>query len=96
MSYTVTKQQIQVLGYLWMPSCLAATCLTLYGYDMENLGDPTDRDAVENWIGSHSGDFSQVLDFRADFHIEDKHIVHEWAREDSACEYDDCMYPSED
>lgn len=96
MRYTVTKQRIQVLGKLWMPICRAATELDLSAYDMENLGNPASRDDVKQWLLAHTGDFSSVTDFCADFHVGDQHIVHEWAREDSEWEFADCIHSSED
>jgi hypothetical protein len=94
--YTVTKQRIQIIGKLWMPSTTAATVTDLSAYDLENIGNLKDREAVASWLATHAGDFSQVLDFRADFHVGNKHIVHEWASEDSECTFNDCMYPEED
>jgi hypothetical protein len=85
-------QLVQIIGKLWMPMCDAATEKTLSAYDMENLGDPRDRDNVERWIMLNSGDFSSVTDFRADFTIGGEDIVHEWANEDSEIVYNDCMY----
>ena len=94
MRYTVTQQRINVLGKLWMPNTTAATQLNLSQYDLDNIENPRDRDSVEQWLTSHSGDFSQVLDFSADFHIGDEHIVHEWAKgADSEYRFLDCMYP---
>jgi hypothetical protein len=97
MRYTVTKQRLDVLGRLWMPNAIAATSLNLSSYDLENIEDPQDRESVEQWLMTHSGGFSQVLDFRADFHIGDEHIVHEWSKgEDSEMAFNDCMYPVEE
>jgi len=68
----------------------------LDSYDMSNLGDATNRDDVEHWLCLNSGDFQSISDFRADFHVDGKHIVHEWAKEDSEFVFSDAMYPSED
>lgn len=96
MRYTVTRQRVQVVGRLWMPSCLAATFRDLSAYDMGNLGDPSNRDDVASWIAMHMGDFSQIIDFRADFTIGDQNIVHEWESEESECTYGDCMSPDDE
>ena len=105
--YTVTKQRIKVLGRIWWPyGAVAAIQRELSTYDLENLtsgqrgqlatGDPRDRDDVEAWVHTHCGDFSQVIDFRADFHLGDEQVVHDWSREESECEFTDCMYPMEE
>jgi len=96
MRYTVTKQRIDVIGKIWMPAAMCAQSLDLSSYDMENLGDPKDRASVERWLDTHTGDFQSIADFRADFHVGDTHIVHDWKDEESECIFSDCMYPSEE
>lgn len=96
MRYTVTKQVIQVVGRTWMPAVTAAFELELSAYDMENLGNPRDREDVASWVNLHSGDFQRVIDFRADFTIGDESVIHEWQSDDSELIYNDCMFPSED
>jgi hypothetical protein len=77
-----------------MPQCKAAQEISLSAYDLENIGELT-RENVENWLGSHSGDFSQVIDFRADLSLEDgTDWVSEWAHPDSEYDFCDAMYPS--
>lgn len=95
MRYTVTKQVIDIVGRMWAGST-AATRLTLSDYDMSNLGDPYSRKDVENWVALNSGDFSSITDFRADFHVGDENIVHEWSEEENEIAFADCMFPSED
>ena len=97
MRYTITKQRIDLIGTIWMPAVLCAQTKDLSDYDMKNLGDPHDRENVEQWLMCHSGDFQHVEDFCADFHVGDEHIVHEWAKgEESECRFTDCMYPEEE
>jgi len=60
---------------------------TLSKYDLENIGEPT-RDNVEDWLGSHSGDFQDIRDFRAS--IGDVEIG--WDSEESELQYSDCMF----
>lgn len=92
MRYTVTRQRIYVLGRMWMPQCMASTVLELSSYDLGNIEDPEDRASVESWLMTHSGDFSEVIDFSADFHIGDKHVIHEWAKgEESEVAYSDTL-----
>lgn len=101
MKYTVSKSLVSVIGKLWMPNATAATSITASSYDVENMRDDEgviDRDSVEQWLMSHSGDFSRVLDFAAS--IEDptsgETITIDWADEDSEFTYSDCMFPSDD
>lgn len=98
MRYTITKQRIQIIGHIWWPSgAVCAQELDLSGYDLANIPDPRNRDDVSQWIDRNSGDFSNVVDFRADFHIGDGNVVHEWAKgEDSEMAFCDAMYPVED
>lgn len=101
MRYTVTKQVIDVVGQLWQ-GCTAATRLTLSAHDMSNLGDPHNREDVENWIALNSGDFASITDFRADFTVTDpsgnatRDIVHAWTSEENEIAFSDCLFPSED
>ena len=92
MRYTITKQRIQVIGTIWMPSTTAAQVYDLSAYDLENLGDPTDRAAVARWLDMHAGDFQRVTDFRADFHLGDTHVVHDWRDDASELTFNDCMF----
>ncbi len=98
MRYTVTKQRIQVIGYIWQPGVgMCAAQRDLSDYDMGNIEDLEDRDAVECWVSLNFEDFQSIEDFRADFDIAGKSIVHEWAKgEDSEFAFNDCMYPAED
>lgn len=96
MRYTVTSQLVQFIGFIWQGGvgpCAQAKKLT--AQDLESIGDVRNREAVADWIYSHSGDFQNIEDFRADFHIGNEHIVHEWKEEDSEAAYNACMY-SED
>lgn len=95
MRYTITRQRIAVIGSIWQPGVTAAQVHDLTAFDLENIGDVRDRDAVARWIDAHCGDFQNIKDFRADFHIGDENVIHEWSREDSEPIYNDCMYPGE-
>lgn len=93
----VRKDYIQVVGKIWWPiGSLAATQIPLSGYDVENIRDEETgeitRDDIEQWLCSHSGDFSEVVDFCASIGTEE----YSWANEENELIYCDCMYPSED
>lgn len=96
MRYTATKQIIEVLGTMWMPMSTAATRMELSEYDMANIENPHNREHVAMWLATHSGDFSRIIDFRADFTIGDESIVHEWSSEDSEATFNDCMRGPDD
>lgn len=55
---------VLILGKLWMPSVTASMRTDLRDYDLENIGEFT-RENVEQWLMTHSGDFSSVTDFCA-------------------------------
>lgn len=88
--------RVQVIGCIWWPmGLLCAQDRTLSGYDLENIGEWT-RDNVEQWVCTHFGDFSKLVDFRADFSRDDVDWISEWAQgEESEIAYMDAMYPCE-
>lgn len=95
MRYTVTKQRLNILGKIWDGS-VAAQVRDLSTYDLNNIGNPRDRDQVEHWICLNCGDFSEIIDFAADFHLGDEHVIHEWADPDNEFLFSDCISPEED
>lgn len=65
--YTMRRVRVAyvlILGKLWMPMCDASQRQDLSNYDLENIGEFT-RENVEQWLMTHSGDFSSVTDFYA-------------------------------
>lgn len=102
MRYTVRKSIVQIIGYIWMPSnVLCAQEQTLSESDLANIREYGDgeitREAIEQWITTHAGDFSQVKDFMASFEVGEETLDFPWAQgEDSEMSYCDAMYPSED
>lgn len=86
----VRRAYVIVLGRIWMPNCLASLRIDLRDYDLENIGEFT-RDNVEQWLTSHSGDFSSVVDFTA----ECGNTRIEWESEENELAYLDTL-PSED
>lgn len=67
---TIIINRIDVIGYIWMPGdVLCAQSRDVSGYDIENMKDEQGnitRESVERWVLCNSGDFSRVIDFRAD------------------------------
>lgn len=64
-SKVTTKLYIDILGRTWMPQSLAAQTLTLEDKDIEwHHIDPFDPDSVENYMYTHSGDFSKIVAYQ--------------------------------
>lgn len=95
----IRSSEVYVLGRIWMPMVPGATTIQLSDYDIKNLeredGKITRR-SVESWLGTHAGDFSEILDFSAS--IEDGEVTVDlpWANEDNGQQWGDLMFPSED
>jgi hypothetical protein len=100
MRYLVRKSYIDVIGGIWWPiGALCSLRIDLSDYDIENMRDDDGeitRESVEDWLGTHSGDFSSVDDFRASIEDGENTLEFEWAEgEDSECKYIDTL-PCED
>ena len=93
--YTVTVNEIDILGRLWLPMCKAGQTIKLDRYDIENIkqedGNIT-RDSVQNWLDCNAGDFSSIIDF----HVDIGDIDIPWNSEENEMEFLDLMFPSED
>jgi len=91
MSYkTITINEIQVIGKIWLPPVTSAMTYKLSDHDIEKIGELT-RENVEKWLRVNSGDFQCVDDFRAD--IGD--FLSDWSNPDSEEVWCDCMYTKE-
>lgn len=98
MRYQVRKSVIDVVGKIWMPNVTASMRLEPSSYDVENMRDEDGaitRDSVEDWLGSHAGDFRSVIDFAASIEDGDSTIDLPWATEDGEFAYLD-TFPCED
>ena len=83
--------EVDVLGRLWMPMCLAATT--------EHFEAEGKEEAIEKVY--MLGDFSSIEDFSmietTHFHrINVDRCVKEWDNADNECSFLDCMYPYEE
>jgi hypothetical protein len=99
--YTRVYSVIRVVGRLWMPQALAATDITLSDYDLGNIsGDKplseVTREDVEQWLMTHSGDFSEVIDLSVSISRGDLDLEFPWEQEENEVTYFDCMFPPED
>lgn len=68
----------------------------LSSYDVGNIEKPVTRETVEQWLASHSGDFSSVTDFEADLEVGTETVRIPWASEENEMTYLDCMFPPEE
>lgn len=95
MQYTVTKNIVQVIGKIWMPTITAAQEYTLSDLDLKQYGidkvNPN-RESVFRWILTNTGDFQSIDDFRADI---GENKVLDWKDPESEYTFNDCMFPSE-
>lgn len=78
-----------ILGKMWMGGT-ASLHKDLSDYDLGNIGE-FNRENVEQWLTSNSGDFSSVTDFTA--RCGDVEI--EWSSEENEMAYCDTL-PSDD
>jgi hypothetical protein len=99
--YTRVYSQLNVVGRLWMPGVKAAQTITLEARDIEHIrGDKPfasiTRDDVADWLTTHSGDFSEVIDFEARLSQGREDVDLPWEDEENGFTFTDCMYPAED
>jgi hypothetical protein len=59
----VRSAYVIILGKMWMGG-IASMQKDLSDHDLENI-EEFNRENVEEWLTSHSGDFQEVIDFRA-------------------------------
>lgn len=96
--YTVRVSYIDVLGTLWMPHAEASMRIRVDSYARENMRDDDGhitRESVEDWLTSHAGDFSSVIDFTASIEDGEETIEIPWSSEENECRYLDTL-PSEE
>ena len=105
---------IQVIGLLWMPMCDAAAEFTPTladdpdaDYGIAGELERFSHDAIEDWIGVNTGDFSAVVDWRAEVTTRHESCAGcgqtipetealEWSDPDSEFRFIDSMYGSEE
>ena len=97
MRYMVERNFVQVIGQIWMPATTAAMTYDLDSSDVRNIREfclhyKVCRDSVEDWLGTHSGDFRTI----DDFYVTIGDWESEWAHEESEATFNDCMFPCEE
>ena len=92
----VCVSNISVIGPIWWPN--GAVCsleIPLGSREIEQIRDYGEgeitRDAVEDWLGCHSGDFQSVTDFRADISAGEDDYLFDWADPESDAVYLDTL-----
>lgn len=100
MKYMVRKSYVYILGTLWMPGITASMIKELDTYDVGNIKEHgagiVNREAVERWLLTHSGDFQNVIDFSASIEDGENTIDIPWSKEENEFEFNDTQYPVED
>jgi len=91
---TVHSSYIQVIGPIWMPPVVCAMQYDIGEYEIGNM-ITLDREGVEIYLHSHSGDFQYITDFYADIYdpVDKRDIVIPWASPESEYTFNDLMYP---
>lgn len=93
MRYTVTKQRVDVLGDIWQPGAgVCAMSRDLAPHELVAIGDLSDHQVLAHHVARLFGDFRRIRDFRADFTVGDRSIVHDWQSEESESTFYSCMF----
>lgn len=91
MRCVVRKSLVHVVGGIWMPyGAMCAMDYELSANDVENCRDDDGkitRESVEDWLSTHSGDFSSVVDFCASIEDGDATVDIPWATEEGEIAY---------
>jgi hypothetical protein len=98
MSTVRRNLKIRLLGYIWMPSCIAVQdkWIELGNKAFQVDIEPT-IDEIENYIGSHSGDFQIIKDWWCELtvteyvspnkRVTEDILIKDWNNEDNDNEY---------
>ena len=93
MKTIITTSTVTVIGYIWMPvNVLCSYTQILSPFDLESAKDEEEnritRDSLEHWVMTHFGDFSSIVDFKADLELDgDKNVIFDWKDEESEDKY---------
>lgn len=97
--------KIQLLGKGWYGQIVAMD-YTVPEADLLRYRK-VDRESLLDWLGTHAGNFSQVIDFSATIHVPQtecgncghprEHIIPVfWDSDENENTYMDCMFPLDD
>lgn len=93
MRYIVRSSYVDVLGYIWMRA-LCSLRINVSSYDLEHMRDDDGaitRESIEQWLTSHSGDFSEVVDFHASIEDGNESLDFPWSSEENEFAYIDTL-----
>lgn len=95
MRYMIKKSYIDVVGKIWMPPAVCSMRYPVTNHDIENMRNEDgaiDRESVEQWVLTHSGDFQSIMDFSASLETpDDKTLDIPWATKDGEMAYLDTV-----
>jgi hypothetical protein len=67
---------VQILGRLWMPQCKAAMDMKITKHNWQVIDTDFNNltlNEIEHYVITHSGDFSEIIDFTVDKWEEEDH-----------------------
>lgn len=86
MRYMVRKSIVDVVGKIWQPyGAVCSLRKELTDDDLANARDSAGkltRASVDRWVRLNSGDFSEIIDWRASLEDGDQTVDLPWATED--------------
>lgn len=99
---TLVWDEIQVVGYIWVPdNVLCAQIVPIKAQDLDSISaigngklSGITREDIQIWLDSHAGDFSTVVDFRADFGTLNK--TFDWEDKENEYKFQDSFYPPDE
>ena len=87
---------VWVLGEIWLPyGAKAAMTIEMFDPDIENMNavaTGTQREKLQNWLNTHAGDFSKIIDFSASLEIDGKTVDIPWHSENNEIMFNECTY----
>ena len=97
---TIIRNYVDVVGEIWQPGIGPCS----YHYDLNssavrNIQDESGvitREGVEDWLGTHAGDFSHIIDFCASITVDGIDYDFDFATEEGALAYADTIAEWED
>lgn len=95
MKVTRIITRVDVLGRIWWPA--GGLCAMSYEPRADDLRDESGavtRDSIQRWIDTNTGDFSEVVDWRAT--VGDGDFDSDFTDEDNEMTFNDCMFPNEE
>ncbi len=90
MKYLVRKSVVDVVGRIWMPQAVCSLRITMSQYDLDNARDDDGkitRDSLELWLMTHTGDFSQIIDWQASIEDGSETLEFPFSTEDGESQY---------